>query len=404
MKNKFLKSFITLSGSNIAAQAINLITYFILPKFFYSPEDFGVLGMFLPVYFVLFEIVNLKMDQSIMLPKEDSDAKKLLNFSCLIAIFIAVVISILVGLGALVFPAMDKHILYFLGLSLLLGGLLQPILVWLNREGAYFKMGNIRVVQAVATFGISILSFYIVKNDLNGLIIGFIGGQLFALIMGLWFLPKLSMKMASKDLVTQYHQFMKFGTISSMISTLSRNLPAFAIKYFFGYTWLGYYTLATKYLNAPIGIFSTSIGQIYFKEASVAEPSRLKELTENIVKNIFVLITVPTLILLFFGGGIFSVVFGQEWTMAGKILQVLILWYWVAYVSGPLSVLLDVKLKLKWELQYSTALLLFRGMALGTAFLIPNFFVVLGIYAFVGVVFNLVLLAYILNLSREHIE
>ena len=393
-----------MSGSNLAAQAINLITYFILPKFFFTPKEFGVFGLFLPFYFILFEIVNLKMDQSIMLPKSDGEAKKLLNFSWVIAIIISLLVTGFLWIGALLFPSIDKHILFFLGLSLLLGGLLQPIMVWLNRERAYFRMGNIRVVQALATFGISILSFYLIKEVFNGLIIGFIGGQILALLVGFVALPKLSKSMADRSLINQYNQFIKFGTVSSMVGTLSRNLPAFAIKYFFGYAYLGYYTLATKYLNAPMGIFSTSIGQIYFKEASVAKQPRLKELTSSIVKNIFVIIAIPTLILLFFGGGIFQFVFGAEWLIAGKIAQVLILWYFVAYVSGPLSILLDVKLKLKWELNYNIALLLFRAIALSTAFIIGNFFIVLAIYTFIGITFNAVLLAYILNLSREDVE
>ncbi len=394
----------TLSGSNLTAQTINLVTYFILPRFFYSPEEFGVFGLFLPVYFVLFELVNLKMDQSIMLPKEDEDAKRLLNFSWFTAVVFALSITIILWIVSLLNIPLDRNLLYFLGLSLLLGGLLQPLLVWYNRKTAYFLMGKIRVIQAVATFAISILSVIVLKGALNGLIIGFIGGLLVALIVALLYRPKNSLAIADKTLINKYNQFIKYGTISSMIGTLSRNLPAFVIKAFFGYTSLGYYTLATKYLNAPIGVFSTSIGQIYFKEASVAQQPRLMDLTESIVKNIFVLIIIPVIILLFFGGGLFKFVFGPDWLMAGKMIQVLVLWYLIAYVSGPLSILLDVKLKLKWELNYSLLMLVFRALALVSAFLFNNIFVVLGIYTFVGIIFNSYLLNYILKLSKEDVE
>lgn len=401
MTNGFIKSFLTLSGSSLLAQLINLATYFVLPKYYYSPEAFGVFGFFLPIYYVLFELVNLKMDQSIMLPKAIEDAEQLLSFSMLVAFGIA-------GLSCLVFTCLSFFIdsistalAICIAVSLLLGGLLQPLLVWLNRNSDYLKMGNIRVLQAVATLVVSILAFNFVAPNINGLIIGFIGGQFIALAIAFSSTQFQFHLKPSQKLIDEYNQFMKFGSVSSMISTLSKNLPAFAIKSFFGDAWLGYYTLASKYLNAPIGIFSNAVGQVYFKEASVANPKQLETLTNKLIKNIALISVVPVLVLLFFGSDLFQLVFGETWEMAGVIIQVFILWYGVAFISGPLSMLLDVKMKLKWELNYSILLLLFRALALATAFIINQPIYVLSIYAIVGIVFNILLLWKIHQLSRS---
>lgn len=381
-----------------------MITYFILPRFFYSPEAFGVFGFYLPFYFILFEIINLKMDQAVMLPKRDGEAQQLMTFSWLVALLFAVgFVPLAWSVSSFIIP-LDKHILYFLGLSLLLGGFLQPILVWLNRQKQYFKMGNIRVVQAIATLGFSILFYQTISTPFNGLILGFIGGQVTAVALAIWFIPKQGWEIANKSLVQQYKQFIQFGSLSSMVSTLSRNLPAFAIKFFFSDAVLGWYTVASKYLNAPIGIFSTSIGQVYFKEAAIAKQPRLQVLTKSIVRNIFVLIVVPVLVILFFGEDLFSWFLGVEWAAAGKVAEVLILWYFIAYVSGPLSILVDIKMKLKWELNYNILLLISRALALATAFFIDDIYIVLAIFAFVGIVFNSILLTYILKLSRQDVE
>jgi O-antigen/teichoic acid export membrane protein len=403
LKNKFLHSFAILSGSNLLAQVINLLTYFILPRFFYSPEEFGVLGLYLPVYFILFEIINLKMDQSIMLPKQDCEAKQLVTFSWVVASVFAFALFPLIWVFSNFIIPLETHLLYFLSFSLLLGGWLQPILVWLNREKQYFQMGNIRVMQAVATLICSILFYYYRALDLNGLILGFIGGQIIAILMASFFIPKTGWSLAKRPLVLKYKQFIQFGSFSAMVSTLSRNLPAFAIKFFFSDAVLGWYTVASKYLNAPIGIFSTSLGQVYFKEAAIAQQPRLKQLTIEIIRNIFVLVVIPTIVFLFYGEQLFVWALGPQWANAGKIAQVLILWYMVAYISGPLSILIDVKMKLKWELKYNLLLLLARILALASAFLIGDVFIVLGIFALVGVIFNCILLYYIYALSRADV-
>jgi len=383
------------------AQAINLITYFILPKYFYSPEEFGVFGLYLPIYFILFEIINLKMDQSIMLPKKDEEAKQLVAFSWILAVVFSLSLYFSFWSLSFFFIALDKHIVYFLGFSLLVGGTLQPILVWLNRQKQYFRMGNIRVVQAIATLGGSILFYFNGVPGLNGLILGFICGQMIALIMASFYIPTTGWSIAKPQLFKQYKQFIQFGSLSSMISTLSRNLPAFAIKFFFSDVALGWYTVASKYLNAPIGIFATSLGQVYFKEAAIAQQPRLKELTTEIIRNIFLLVLLPTIVILFFGENLFTWALGAEWQQAGKIAEVLILWYMVAYISGPLSILIDVKMKLKWELKFNLIVLIARIASLATAFFINDVFIVLGIFALVGLVFNCVLLFYIWSLSQE---
>ena len=335
-----------------------------------------------------------------MLPRSEDEARRLLNTSCGIGLLVSIAIFVaLFVINAFITPV-EMHIYYLLCLSLLMGSITQPGIVWLNRQQAYFKMGNIRMIQADATLGFSIL--FCERFELfNGLILGFLGGQLAALACIIVFVPILRSGWASRTLIGEYFQFIKFGSVSSMISTLSRNLPAFMIKTFFNDAALGWYTVATKYLNAPIEIFSNSIGQVYFKEASTANSNELRQLTNSIIRNIFLIIAIPVLCILFFGPVIFEVLLGEEWRMAGRVASMLILWYFVAYASGPLSVLIDVKLKLKWELNYNILLLVFRLAALLSAYLVDDVMIVLGIFAAVGLVFNTVLLTYVVKLSRQ---
>ena len=403
MSRNFIRSIAILSGSNLVAQLINFITYLLLPKYFYSPEDFGVFGLFLALYFVLFEVINLKMDQSIMLPDNETEAKGLLGFSWMVAWLLSGGILVVLLIFNSIFHWLDPLLPVFLAISLIMGGLIQPAMVYLNRQSQYLKMGNVRIAQAVVTLIGSIGGYYFFHHLVNGLILGFMLGQLVAVLL-VTVLTSSDIHMAEKKVIMRYRQFIQYGSISSMISTLSRNLPAFVIKPLFGNAALGWYTLAIKYLNAPVGIFSSSVAQVYFKEASNAGPEELRVLTRKVVYNILAIAAIPSLLLLFFGGDLFGLVFGEEWSKAGEIIQVLIIWYFVAYASGPVSMLLDIKLKLDWELSYNLLLLIGRAAALLTVIWWKDVFVVLAVYAIVGVIFNCILLNYVLNLSKHNVE
>jgi len=404
LNRRFLRSIAILSTGNFVAQAINFVTYLILPRYFYSPEEFGVFGLFLALYYILFEIINLKMDQSVMLPKSDDEAASLLGLSWLIASFFSVFLFIAVWIANSFLHRLEPVLPLALAFCLILGGVMQPAMVWLNRKRAYVRMGHVRVVQAVVTFVASVLGYYYLQEVINGLIFGFAAGLLAAVMVVIFNVRSVNISIANRNVIARYKQFIKFGSWSSMISTLSKNLPAFVLRNAFGDAVLGWYTLATKYLNAPIGIFSTSIGQVYFRDASTAGPEELKIMTRLVIRNILLVTIIPVLVLLFSGADIMEWFFGEQWRASGLMIQVLILWYFVAFASGPVSMLLDVKMKLKWELGYNILLLTGRALALLSAIWLKDVYYVLALYALVGIVFNGWLLNYVLKLSGQDVR
>lgn len=405
MDKRFIRSIAILSGSNLLAQVINLITYFVLPRFFFPPEAFGVFGLFLAIFYVLVEVINLKMDQAIMLPEAEEDALSLMDHARSLALFLALVFGAIIWILNLYFHWLSNVMILCLTMSWLLGGMIQPAMIWLNRQEQYWRMGNVRVVQAVFTFGGSIMAYYLVNTWINGLIIGFLVGQLAATVVLSDLFWRRTFRWSAPELRQRYRQFVRFGTPSSLISTLSKQLPAFFIQPFYGEAALGWYTLATKYLNAPIGIFSVSVSQVYFKDASQADPGQLHRLTRTVIRQIILLAVLPVLIILGYGPEIFKLVFGPAWMEAGKIAQVLVLWFFVSYASQPVSVLLDLKFKLKWEMFYNVFLLISRACALSLALGFYDLYTVLTVYAFIGIIFNVVLIMYTLRISHEkHVD
>lgn len=402
MNGRFFKSIAILSTGNLLAQAIHLVTYIVLPRFYYSPGEFGLFGFYLALYFIFFEIVNLKMDQAIMLPAEKREARELLGLAWLLAGVVSTALFFILLSVAQVTDRITGPTAFFLGAGLLAGGLMQPAMVWLNRKRRYVAMGGVRVVQALTTLGASIAAWHLFRDSLNGLIAGFVAGLSAAAVLALFLAGPVSISLPDRATINRYSQFLRYGSASSLISTLSRNLPVFMIRPVFGESALGWYTLAVKYLNAPVGLLTAAVGQVYYRDASRAGAQDLRRLTRSVIGYILLLALVPVVALLFTAPALVEWVFGEAWRPAGQVVRVLVLWYYVAYASGPVSMLLDVKLKLRWELTYNILLLAGRALALATVFWWKDFFGILGLYALVGLLFNIWLLIYVMRLSGRH--
>ncbi|ENM3968826.1 oligosaccharide flippase family protein, partial [Vibrio cholerae] len=94
-KSKYARNILTLITGTTIAQAIPILIAPILTRI-YTPEDFGVLALFVAITSIFGAISNGRYELAIMLPIEDDDA---INVSA-IGLLIATALSVV-----LIFPA-----------------------------------------------------------------------------------------------------------------------------------------------------------------------------------------------------------------------------------------------------------------------------------------------------------
>ena len=154
-------------------------------------------------------------------------------------------------------------------------------------------------------------------------------------------------------------------------------------------------------MQAPLGVVSGAVGQAYFRDASIStNAAHLQQLTNKVLIALSSLSLIPLIICLGWGPQLFAIAFGDEWTGAGEVARWLALWYATSLVVTPLSMLLDVKGMLKWELRYNLVFLLFRLAALIVGGLSGDFALTLLLFGLTGVVFNIYLLLVVRKLSK----
>ncbi|HMV14273.1 MAG TPA: oligosaccharide flippase family protein [Chitinophagales bacterium] len=393
-KNLFL-NFSTLFSGLLVVQIINFAFSLLLPKYC-SPFDFAEFGIFTAIVFILIEIVNAKLDIAVMLGKDENKAIEILHAATTSAFVFTTVLLLIMLLFYLIIPS----IYFLLPFVILMYGIHQPIIVLWNKKETYSHINTFRILQVLST---SISTILLAMNTIShALIIGFCIGIIVATSYCIYFyFPKIQWA-TTKNIWKKFDQFPKYGTWSALCNNFSRNSVPILLSAFFPANWVGFYAYATRLLNAPSGMYTSALGQLYFKKASELTLIELKKLTQKISYiSIFVSI-VPTLIILFFGKEIFHFLFGNEWTEAGRVAQCLILWYFVGMIITPISTILDIKNKLNEEFKYNFSLLIVRIMSILIGGIFGNFYFTIILFSCVSILLNLGLLYYIHTRLLQH--
>lgn len=396
VKGNFSKLFIVL----VLVQIINFGFSILLPRFF-SPEQFATFGVFTAIVFIIIEIVNLKLDVAVQLPKNNEAALQVLGSAIGVAFFISGLIFIV----SIFLSIKYGYIYILLSFIILSYGIYQPIFYWLNRQEqvAVINIARIMVVLLSPIIALAIALFTTLNN---GLIIGFVIAQCIAtlfLLIRLKLFSNINISIDQiKTTLNEFRHFPKYGVLSSLLNSISKNMVVPILQFFFGGFYAGSYTMANRLLQAPIGSYTTAMGQVYFQKASQLNGIALHQFTKQVVIIGFILSLIPTMVLLFFAPNIFQMLFGNEWLLSGKITQYIILFFMMNVIVQPISFLLDIQQLLKKELWFNIAFLLFRVLALAIGIYFNQFMLSIQIFSIISCILYLILLIYILKITKQN--
>ncbi|HIB85036.1 MAG TPA: translocase, partial [Chromatiaceae bacterium] len=179
-KSEFSHNVITLMTGTTLAQAIPIAISPILTRL-YTPEDFGVLALYMAVTALVSAIATGRYELAIMLPKNDVDAANIVALTITVTSMISLVtlsvvmiynteITLLLGNPEI------SNWLYIVPLTVFLTGVYQSLNYWSNRKKHYKRLSTSRVLQSGTGAGAS-LSMGGAGFSSGGLIIGQIVGQ-----------------------------------------------------------------------------------------------------------------------------------------------------------------------------------------------------------------------------------
>lgn len=393
----FLKDVSTLTLGSLVGQILNVLSYMLFARWF-LPADFGVFGIFLAIHIILTELVNGKLDIAVMLPKEVEDTRKLVQSGIVIGVLFSLLCLVVVFGVTLFFD--NTAVYYFLSLSSLSMAFVLPLTTLLNKWSKYDVIAKGRIVQALVNI-IAGVGLYYSKVSLNVLVISYV---LALLLHALYLVAKtqnfwIANLKFDKTIVRKFSRFPVYSTWSSMINNISRQLPFFILKPYFGVDIVGQYTLANRVLQSPFWLLSNAISQVFYKDAAHVQSA--EEMTKVWKRTIsFSLLTgvVPSLVILFFSVPLFQLFFGAEWVVAANISKILVFWVLMGHIAQPVSSVIDIYQKLKWELGFNFSFFVLRLVTLLIAVRFEDVYIAVGVVSLVGVLFNFIHFLYVRKL------
>lgn len=388
LKNDFVKNTSTLFSGLLVVQLLNFLFALILPRYC-LPSDFAVLGIFTSLVLILNELVNAKLDMAVMLPEDTAEASSIVHA----AYTGAGIFSIFLIIPACLMAWFYQIAYLLIPLTVWLSGIQQPIVVWLNKTGQYKRISTLRIIQVATTIPATLL--LLIVQVPHALIIGFCMGIAAAALFSLrYFQPRFNITLL-RDKLREYGQFPRYGTWSALINNLSRNSIPLLLAQFFSSGTVGIYSYATRLLGAPSGLYTGAVGQVYWQAASKEDNRELRKTTLRLMTWTLLLACIPAIAIAVYGQEIFAVLFGNVWREAGKVAQYLILWYVAGLFITPVSVVLDVRNKLSFELKYNIVLFIGRAAAIVAGGLTGNFYISLLLFVAFSMLMHIYLLYFI---------
>lgn len=364
------------SGTTIA-QAIGVLLSPLLTRM-YAPEAFGTLALFSAITSIIGVAACLRYELAIMLPKTDDEAANLLAVSLLsvVAITMLSIPTVILGrpllLRLLKAPDLGPY-LWLVPVIVFFGGVFSALNYWNSRSQHFGRLSVVRVVSSATTYAANLGAGYAGHATTSTLISGTLLGSVIStgmLARSIWredsSLFRLQVRWQRMlHGMKRYQRFPLIDVWSALLNTISWQLPALMLGYFFSSTVVGYYSLGLRVLQVPMSLIGGAIAQVFFQRAAEAKAhGTLDQVVRSAFQRLATIGLFPMLLIGVSGRDMFVLFFGSQWAPAGTYAQILSLWTFFWFVSSPLSTLFFVLEKQSLLLSMNIAILLTRCVSL----------------------------------------
>jgi len=374
-KSFFVKAVAVLVAGNFVAQVLNLVLIPLITRI-YSPSELGMFGSFMAPALAFVPVVMLGVNVALMYERDPNRKADLFGFGLKACFFM----SLLVALGFMIVKSawgfdygIGRGTFFVLFVFLFFLGMQRLFTFFLNSVHCYKAPSTARLVDALIGNGtMALLGLFGV--GVLGLVVGrFVGVLTSVAVLAVALAVVCAQKtgitgskiLASvfelgnvKKIFEKYSGFLGYGYLALVIENIVRESTVLLCALMGGATLAGYYGLVHRVLYLPAGLFGGAVSTVFYnwfmerttgktsnkngkagnatpnshgndvkegvvmQQQSVMEKSRNKR-TYQIVVLMLTVLTGVSVYLFFAGGGLFALLFGDDWRQAGYIAGVL---------------------------------------------------------------------------------
>lgn len=329
----------------------------------YDPVSFSEIGKLMAYNALVIPLISMRLDNVLLKAKLDhrSEFYNIISFSSINALALFLILLIPYLYGAVEYSLIVS---VFSSLTVII---LTSYVNFLTNKGEIKKIGFIKLFRPLfeVIFSMMLSSFLIE----TGLLVSYFSSFLvivsyFCIAERVFFWKKTNdyFRFLKSNI-----DFIKFELPSGMFISLSNNALFYGCLLMYSDEVLGYVAFAMKYLNAPLGLLSSSI-TVLFRNNAVKEINSSGSSIYSFSRffKLLLLLSLLFTFILFNSECIFPILFGEEWYEAGRIASIVCFLFGVKIISTPLSsilYILDLP-KLRFILQFSVFIASFLSIAL----------------------------------------
>lgn len=417
--NELLKNSTRLLSANVIAQVIGLLVYPILTRI-YTPEDFGLLNLFLSIGSVLTLIGTAEYQYAIVLPKEEKKAIAILQVGftilltvCTLVLFVCFFLSNPIA-NLLKTPELASW-LWMMPIFVLFTGTWTIINYYLTRIKDFRLIGKYQISQSMVSAG-SKIGLNHMGIGSGGLISGTILGAGFSLIY-IFIVDLIKGKQIFNQLCTawcsreerkvtakEYSNFPKYTLPRGFVNMLIGQLPVLWLTPVFGTKLVGYWGMAILLGFAPISMITRSLYQTFYQHISytIHQQKSVKTFFVRFISYV-TLITIPAFIgLWFILPWITETYLGQGWQITGEYIRWMLPWVYVSILVGCTGFVADIFFQQKIGLYFEILLALLRVAGVGIGVAMKDFTVSIAGYSIGSAVAITAQFAWMMHLVRVY--
>lgn len=349
-RNRVVRNVAVLASGTVAAQAITMAFSPFITRI-YGPEAFGLQGTFMAIVAVTTPLAALSYPIAIVLPRKDKEALSLVRLSVILSFVVALLASVFLVSGGdwltatLGFESVAGYI-FLIPVIMLFSAWTQIAHQWLIRKKQFGVIARTAVVQSLilnsAKTGIGWLHpLAVVLIVLATLGQGLYSGLLYfgARRRFRAELPdsEIGERIPMKEPAHRYSDFPFYRAPQNFINAASQSLPVFLLATLFGPAAAGFYALAKMVMGLPSTLIGKAVSDVFYPRITEAAYNG-ENLPRHIVQATCFLIAigiVPFSLIVLFGPGLFSFVFGPAWETAGEYARWLALFFLFNFINKP---------------------------------------------------------------------
>lgn len=344
-KHPFIKNVLTLMSGTAFAQLLSILAYPFLSRIF-TPEDFALQASFISVTSLCLVFCSGKVEQAILLPKEDNEARDILKLSiglCFITCLFLPLIIIASQFSNAFRELVTNKLIIIAIVFVFCSGICEILRVFFLRQKQFKAISSRTALISIITVSLNLICGYSIYSH-KILITSTTTAQVVALVLFII----LFIKYNGRDKRTfnfqkiaytleKYWQFPVFMMPGQIFNVFTGNIPILLLSNYYTMNDIGQYAFVNKIVNIPFTIFVSALTQVFLQKFINTSKTQRLELYVRTSFILFAIIIIPAIICVIIAPSFFRVVFGEIWEPAAYIARVMTPMLVIRFALTPLE-------------------------------------------------------------------